>query len=312
MSEHPHALIAYASTLAEGCAQALPALHLPHLRQLLARLAPCPPAPGDQGDELDYAAPHERALARALGLEPLATPWAAYESAHLGQPCAWLAPCHWQVGADQIHMHPVAALGLQASESQQLLAIVAPWLAQDGIALQYHSSGRWLASGAPLAQLQTATLAQAEGRDVRHWLARGPEERLWQRLHSELQMLLYNHPFNDARQARGLPPVNAFWLHGAGQLDALAPAPALRPALHTELQAAALAEDWRAWASAWQQLDAQVLAPLAHLAASGADVQLTLCGERSSRSWRSGARPLGHKIYSLFRPQGLIHLREQL
>lgn len=308
MSDQPHVLIAYASSLAEGCAQTLPGLALPQLHQLLARLAPCPP---DLGDELDYAAPHERALARALGLPAPATPWAAWESAHTGQPCAWITPCHWQVGADQIHMHPVAALGLQAEESQALLALIAPWLEQDGITLQYHSPERWLASGAHLTDLECATLEQAQGRDVRHWLPRGPQERLWQRLHSELQMLLYNHPFNDARTARGLPPINAFWLHGAGSLAQLPPA---RPHVTQELRLRthALQEDWSAWTAAWRTIDTEVLAPLARQAASGQAVQLTLCGERHARSWRSAPRSLGQKIHSLLRPQRLIHLREQL
>lgn len=55
-------------------------------------------------------------------------------------------------------------------------------------------------------------------RDASRWL---PQTQPFQRLHSEAQMLLYSHPFNDAREARGLPPVNGFWLHGAGALALL-------------------------------------------------------------------------------------------
>lgn len=43
-------------------------------------------------------------------------------------------------------------------------------------------------------------------RDVSHWMPQGPHQRTLQRLHSEVQMLLYNHRFNAERAARGLPP----------------------------------------------------------------------------------------------------------
>ena len=66
-------------------------------------------------------------------------------------------------------------------------------------------------------------------------------------------MLLYTHPVNDAREARGLSPVNAFWVSGTGVLppevrNGLFPAELHMP---THLTTPALRADWPVWAKVW-------------------------------------------------------------
>jgi hypothetical protein len=139
--------------------------------------------------------------------------------------------------------------------------------------------------------------------------------RTLHRLHSEMQMLLYTHAFNDERSERGLPVVNSFWVHGAGALpvDAAAnPAPAL-PAMPTGLRDAALHEDWRAWATAWAAIDAGAVAELLRHAERGATVQLTLCGDRNALAFGNSApRGLMQRIQGFFRPQRFSDLHSQL
>lgn len=307
-------VIAHAGTSAAGCLQALQSLQLPHLQRLLARLAPVGavgPAGADGGSEADYAPPHERALARALGLPVQGTPWAAWQSQETSQACAWVTPCYWQTGADQIHMHPPQTLDLSDTQARSLFAVLQDWLAQDDIALEYVQPLRWLARGALFDGLETAALERVVGRDVRHWHPRGPQQHALQRLHSEVQMLLYTHAFNDERAAQGQPPVNAIWFHGAGRLQRLPP-PTPQPQLVLDLQASAIAGDWPAWAAAWQQVDARVLAPLAQRADSGQGARLTLCGESAALSWQGGKLSLSQRMRSLFRPQRLMELAEEL
>jgi hypothetical protein len=149
-------------------------------------------------------------------------------------------------------------------------------------------------------------------RDVSHWLPGEHKAHPLRRLHSEMQMLLYTHPWNDAREAQGLPPVNAFWVHGAGRLDTPPPSTATVPQVDTRLQDAALRGDWPAWAQAWQTLDATALAALHQQATQGHGVRLTLCGERGALTWQQVPRSLGQKIQSFFRPQRFADVREQL
>lgn len=322
MSDTNHLLIPCAATTAEGCQQAFQGLALPHLDRLLARLTPSP-AGNDLGEETSYCAPHERALARALGLpaEDGRIPWAAWHRHYEGQApdglaCAFVTPCQWHVSTDHITLRDPAQLGLDEAASRALLDIVAPWFAEDGITLHYDSPTRWLASGALLAQLETASLERVLLRDVRAWMPRSGaarEDRTLQRLHSEMQMLLYTHAFNDERAAQGLPGVNAFWVHGAGVLPQPAPAPATPlPRMPLQLRDAAVRDDWRAWAQAWVALDAGPVADLLRQAEAGAPVQLTLCGERNALAWHSAPRSFTQRIQSLFRPQRFMDLREKL
>ena len=321
MSDTTSLLIPYAASTAEGCQQALQGLALPHLDRLLARLSPHT-AQTDTGEETSFTPPHERALARALGLpfDDGRTPWAAWHRHQQGQPAhgqawAFITPCQWHVSTDHITLRDPDSLGLDEAASRVLLAIVAPWFAEDGIALHYDQPTRWLASGALFDGLATASLERVLLRDVRPWMPEpraAQAARTLQRLHSEMQMLLYTHAFNDERAARGLPVVNSFWVHGTGPLPTPAPTPTTVPTVPTTLRDAALREDWRTWATAWAALDSGPVADLLRQSESGAPVQLTLCGERNAQGFHSAPRGLAQRIQGFFRPQRFMDLRNQL
>ena len=320
MSDTTHLLVPSAALHSPGGTQALEGLALPHLDRLLARLSPLA---SDIGDEDDRSAPHERALASALGL-PTADgliPWAAWHVRQLGASAppaapdaawAFVSPCQWQVRTDHVTLEDPRKLALDETASRALMDILSPWFAQDGITLHYDQPTRWLAQGAVFAGLATASLDRVLHRDVRAWLPNAQQAAGLSRLHSEMQMLLYTHAFNDAREAQRQPPVNAFWLHGAGAL-AQKPTPTVpTPEVDSTLQEAALHQDWSAWQSAWQALDAGAIAQLERHVAGGGAAQLTLCGERSALSWHTAPRSLRQKISSIFRPQRFADVRNQL
>lgn len=318
MSDTTFLLIPSAGSTAEGCQQAQQGLALPHLDRLLARLSPCA-ALSDSAEETSFSPPHERALARALGLpaQDGRIPWAAWHRHQQGLPAsgdawAFITPCQWQVSTDHVTLRDPEQLGLDEAASRALLAIVAPWFAEDGITLHYDQPTRWLASGPLFADLATASLERVLLRDVRAWMPHAQQARTLHRLHSEMQMLLYTHAFNDERTARGLPVVNSFWVHGAGALPQPVPAPSAAPHMPTPLRDAALREDWRTWAQAWTALDAGPVADLLRQAEAGAPVVLTLCGDRNARTFHSAPRSLAQRFQSLFRPQRFTDVRNQL
>lgn len=319
MSDTTHLLIPYAASASEGCQQALQGLALPHLDRLLARLSPYPAHSDSSGEETSFSAPHERALARALGL-PLddgRIPWAAWHRHQQGlstngDAWAFVTPCQWQVSTDHVTLRNPEQLALDEAASRALLAIVTPWFAEDGIALYYDQPTRWLATSLLFADLATASLERVLQRDVRAWMPDAKVARTLHRLHSEMQMLLYTHAFNDERSARGLPVINSFWVHGTGPMPTPAPSATPSPVMPTALRDAALSEDWRAWAAAWTSLDAGPVADLLRQAESGAAVQLTLCGERNALAFHTAPRTLAQRFQSLFRPQRFTYLREKL
>ena len=326
MSDTPHLFIPYAALPTAGGQEALARLRLPHLERLLPRLSL---QTRDSGDEDSLDLPHERALARAVGLPATgsgALPWAAWQvrqssggqaAGPLAAPAdaawAFVTPCHWQVRTDHVTLDDPADLQLDEAASRALLAVLAPWFAEDGVTLHYDQPTRWLAQGAPLADLATASLERVLHRDLRMWLPDPQRAAQLHRLQSEMQMLLYTHPLNDAREARGLPTVNAFWLHGAGRLQAsAAPVSDAKITVHSELRTPALQEDGPAWVQAWHALDAGPIAALAARAARGEAVQLTLSGERSALTWHSAPRSLRQKIAGVFRSQRFADVGQQL
>ena len=318
----PHLLIPFAACSAEAwlpTLQSLPREATGHLGQLLQNMQLI--QTDDQPAE-SLSPPHERALARALGLASETTPdgllpWAAHDAAqyltaHAGKAWAWITPCHWAMG----HMHATlsdpAALALTEVESRALLAIVQPYFETDGITLHYVSAlgpGRWLAEGELLRQLPTAALDRVLARNVDAWLPDAPQARPLRRLQNEIQMLLYTHPFNDAREVKRQLPVNSFWISGTGDLPA---SPALADAAQISaprhLAQAVFKEDWAAYAQAWQALDTDELAQLLARQRAGETVRLTLCGERSAQTFESRRAGLWSRVLAVFSPVRVVEI----
>ena len=196
----------------------------------------------------------------------------------------------------------LTALDLQEDESRTLLAAMQPYLETNGITLHYREPTRWLAEGEVFRTLPSASLDRVVGRSIDAWMPRAPEARPLRRLQQEMQMLLYTHPINDQRVRDGLLPVNSFWVSGSGALPAShAPAPPPGLQIAHGLREPALLEDWPAWAAAWQQLDARECGQLLGALDQGQAVKLTLCGDRSARTWsgrQSGLWPRFRSVFS--------------
>lgn len=315
-----HLIIPYAASHAEGCQSVLAALKLPHLQKLLTVLTA---QPLDVGDELSWSPPHERALAKARGLPVFdgQIPWAALQAqqrpelATLNGAWAFVTLCNWQASVHQVTLRQIPMRDLSPNESDTLLAAMKPFFAQDGITLYPDEPGRWLAHGDVFKNLCSASPDRVRGRNLVPWMPTAAQASSLIRLMSEMQMLLYTHALNDAREARGALPVNAIWLSGTGALNS-APAGtgwASAPGtVITALRDAALQEDWATWASAWQALDALEIKALLDAHRRGQPVQLTLCGERHAQSWHPQPRTLIQKIRPFFGSPPIHSKLEQL
>lgn len=314
-----HLIIPYAFSCSDGCVAALPALKLPNLHKLLARLSPLA---RDQGEELSLSPPHERALARALGL-PVTDgliAWAALQAAQRpeltshGKAWSFVTLCHWRVNTQQVVMSHLPLPDLSAAQSDELLAAMRPYFEEDGIALHADQNGRWLAQADVFADIATASPDRVVGHNLDAWMPGAAAAAPLRRLQNEMQMLLYTHPINDAREAQGLSPVNSFWLSGTGALPGSGPALGVgaAPTVVDTLRQAALEENWPAWTHAWQDLDATQINSLLQAVARGQAVQITLCGERSSQSWQTRQQPVWQKFRHLFGAKPLSSLLEKL
>lgn len=317
-----HLIIPFAGCSAEGWLPALQALPRENLGQLGRLLQGMAVLQTDRQDAATLSPPHERALARALGLTSDTTPdgllpWAARDAAeHLqagnDKAWAWITPCHWAMGHLHATLSDPAALALGEDESRALLAIMQPYFETDGITLHFLTPERWLAEGELFRDLPTASLDRVLARNVDAWLPDSQQARPLRRLQNEIQMLLYTHPFNDAREARRQLPVNSFWLSGTGALPAaFGPAP-LDVAAPRDLAQAVFREDWTAYAEAWAALDSGAIAQLLARQRAGETVRLTLCGEHSAQTFASSPQGILARISSLFATKSILDGLKQL
>jgi hypothetical protein len=298
-----HLILPFAASLSEPCQQALPRLddarQLPHLHQLLGRLSQ---ATRLDGDEYALSMPHERLLAQALGWGDLpdgTLPWAAWQAQASGIPVApgqaWglLSPCHWLMGRETLTLIDPDELQLNEVDARTLLDVLRPWFEEEGWTLAYAAPTRWYAAHPSLSSLPTASLDRVIGRNPDVWMPDHPQARLIKRLQNEVQMLMYEHPLNEQRQAAGLLTLNSFWLSGTGQLPDLEAPASLPPKqrLLTDLRAPLLASNLADWVATWQTLDATVLKDACVALGAGQTVHLSLCGERGAVTLSAPASP---------------------
>ncbi|OYU27986.1 MAG: hypothetical protein CFE41_08425 [Burkholderiales bacterium PBB2] len=287
-----HLMIPHASALGEACQHSLGELNLPHLSELLGRLSPDGAAIGD--DEYSLNTPQELALAQLRGSQaaPGELPTAAWLARSLGldERLAWarLTPLHLAVGADHITAYNPEELQLSEFDSRALFEALAElWPSQEGWAAQWVDSQTWLIGHASLQGLASASLDRILARNVAAWM---PEARLLRRLQNEIQMLLHEHPLNQAREQRGVLAVNSVWISGCGRAEGGELPAQLQ--LDERLRAPLLAGDWAAWSEAWVALDAGPVARALDLARkSHPSLRLTLCGERFAQCY--SLRPSG-------------------
>lgn len=304
-----HLLIPCASALSDACIHVLRDLSLPNLGRLITMLKASTP---DIDDEYTLSPPHERALARAHGWQggDGRWPWAALQAQADGidpstQPCGLLTPVHWHVGREHVTLADPVALALSAEESQALFDAVQPLFTDGPGTLHWGAPLRWYLLHPDLDGLACASIDRAIGRNVDLWLRGDPQaadaqvahQRWVQRLQSEVQMLLYQHPVNDARLAQGALPVNSFWLSGCGRAQ---PTRA-QVTVDDRLRAPLMSEDWASWAEAWRALDAELLPALLARANRGEPVALTLCGERGWQRFDAAPRTLWQRLGQRFR-----------
>jgi hypothetical protein len=293
-----HLIVPFASALDDGAHGALNSLDWKALAAFDA-------AQRIGRDEWSLTPPHERALADALGLsgDDGLVPWAAHDALAMGLalgdlPLARLTPCHWRVGRDHVRLADPAGLGLHDEESRALFDALWPLFADDGLALHWGDAMRWFVAHADFDGLACGSIDRAAGRAVDAWLPAGPGAGRIRRLQSEVQMLLYTHPVNAAREARGALPVNSFWIDGCGRAQ---PVRAVEVTVDARLREPALAGDWTAWAAQWRALVGSIGAPV---------TALTLCGERYAQTYERRERAWWQRLGSRGTPPGAAILAQ--
>ncbi len=166
----------------------------------------------------------DRLLFRLCGVEPGEAPPVAPVSL-LGEGedpggAYWLRADPVQLEADQAQVFLLGNrhLALDAGESRRLAAELDAHLREEGCALRAPHPRRWYLRLPEPADLRTHPPAAALGHAIHDFQPEGADRARWQRVATELQMLLHASPVSAGRTARGLPGPNSLWLWGGGTL----------------------------------------------------------------------------------------------
>jgi hypothetical protein len=236
----------------------------------------------------------ERALSSAL------TP------AEADRTVATASPMHAALGLSDLTPMEPSQLQLTDNESRALCEATDALMREDGVRLTWIDALNWRVDAHRVINVQTERPDWIIGESMRPNLPRGTDARLVERWMNELQMLLFDHPINSARQARGLPVVNVVWLWGfvaASAVTANATQP-IAPETHFDARMliAFRGGDLAAWQRAWGELSTTITQQPA-----------IVLGDAKSRLILN-ARPVSvmSKLFAMFAPPKLSDVLQSL
>lgn len=152
-----------------------------------------------------------------------------------GQPdgAYWLRadPVHLQAQRDQLVLVDGGMLGISPEEANALSASLNQHFAQDNLKFIAAHPTRWYLALDVAPELTTQPLPAVAGEGINHSLPSGAEGMRWNRLSTEIQMLLHTHPVNQARESQGQPPINSVWFWGGGVYPAQDVSPKIKEQL---------------------------------------------------------------------------------
>ncbi|WP_213296274.1 regulator [Paraburkholderia sacchari] len=238
-----HLLVPFALPSAATASTVLAGLEFPALSKLVARATL-----GEQviGEDFQRTLPHERWVARAFGATapqaadtagknptngassaddeaPLA-PWMLLADGGTPGDATWacIQPVHVRIAHDHLVLIDPASLELADTDAAALYAVARPLIEELGVRVEAPTPQRWYLSSDQFGTLAGASPLRASGRNIEIWLPHeahsGQRSRAWMKVQNEVQMAWFEHPVNEAREARGLPAVNSIWFHAQGAL----------------------------------------------------------------------------------------------
>ncbi len=149
-----------------------------------------------------------------------------------GRTFACARPVHLLTAIDHLQLGR-SSIDLEPAEVAAILADLNRHLDGRGFFLQAVGRGRdWLLACREPLDCTSVEPGEAEGQNLRETMPRGRDGATVRALMNEIQMLLHEHPVNEARASRREPVVNSLWLWGFG--SSCATITAAWPRLYTD------------------------------------------------------------------------------
>jgi len=129
-------------------------------------------------------------------------------------------PVSISAGMNDLSVEPIA---LADEEQDSFVELINEHLYEHDLSFELRDPQTGLCSGFKDLEVNTKPLSAAQAHGLRSTLPDGPSAGFLQSLSTEIQMLLFDAPFNRHREAQGLPPINGLWFWGEGSLPKLSP-----------------------------------------------------------------------------------------
>ena len=132
----------------------------------------------------------------------------------------WLyaAPVHLVLQRDSFSLAAPAPLLLESNESDVLTSALNKHFEADGLMFFWHQT-KWFLSLKTNPNIQTTPPQTVINKDISTFLPTGGGAMQWAKFQNEIQMLLFAHPVNLARETNKLPAVNSIWCYGLGVIE---------------------------------------------------------------------------------------------
>lgn len=153
----------------------------------------------------------------------------------------WLRadPVHLRVENDQVVLADSRVFCISPEEASQFVNDINMHFAEDDIHFSSYEfseerrnmvflslcSDRWYLCLAKTPIIHTHELSEITIKNINNFLPFGAEKMFWRGVLNEIQMLLHEHPLNQAREERGELAVNSIWFWGGGIMPKLVSSP---------------------------------------------------------------------------------------
>lgn len=125
-------------------------------------------------------------------------------------------PVHLILQRDTFSLAEPAPLLLEKSESDALTLMLNMHFESQGYTFFWHENN-WLLRLDSNPQIDSKAPQLVVNKDIRAFLPTGAGAKNWASFINEVQMLLFEHPVNIAREIAKKPVVNSVWCYGLGQ-----------------------------------------------------------------------------------------------
>ncbi len=127
-------------------------------------------------------------------------------------------PVHLRPDRDRLLLFNHEQLEIKAAEAEEIARLFNEYFIEEQFQLLTPGPENWYLKLDHCPALKTCDLNQVVGHHIEPFMPEGRDARRWRQLLNEMQMLLFQSPVNQQREAEGRLTINGIWLSGAGKL----------------------------------------------------------------------------------------------